>query len=106
MKQTGRKNAGLTFQVRDWPGGASHDGVLNFKPAPTLPGGMARTAPQVAPRTSAYGMRRGAIAFASRSVKTEGRFYVTVAVDATDTMRFRRLNEALADSGAKSPSTT
>ena len=49
-------------------------------------------------------MRR--ISPASRSLKTEGCFYITVAVDMTDTMRFRRLNEALAESGAKSLSTT
>lgn len=87
------------------PGGrVTRDDVLNFKPAPSLPGaGLARTAPKVVSADIPLSSMRQAIARVTVRSKTEApHFYVTVAVDMTDTMRFRqRLNEALAESGAR-----
>jgi pyruvate dehydrogenase E2 component (dihydrolipoamide acetyltransferase) len=87
------------------PGGRiTRDDVLNFKPAPPTPGaGTARTAPKVVSADIPLTSMRQAIARVTVRSKTEApHFYITVAVDMTDTMRFRqRLNEALAESGAR-----
>ena len=87
------------------PGGRiTRDDVLNYKPAPSLPSAaMARPAPKFVAQDIPLTSMRLAIARVTVRSKTEApHFYVTVAVDMTDTMKFRQhLNEALADSGAK-----
>ena len=87
------------------PGGRiTRDDVLNYKPAPSLPSSaMARLAPKVVAQDMPLTSMRQAIARVTVRSKTEApHFYVTVAVDMTDTMKFRQhLNEALADSGVK-----
>ncbi len=90
------------------PGGRiTRDDVLNFKPSPALPAmaamAAARPAPRVASQDVPLTSMRQAIARVTVRSKTEApHFYVTVAADMTDTVRFReRLNEALAESGIK-----
>jgi pyruvate dehydrogenase E2 component (dihydrolipoamide acetyltransferase) len=87
------------------PGGRiTRDDVLNYKPAPALPGASAsRTAAKFAAQDIPLSSMRQAIARVTVKSKTEApHFYVTVAVDMSDTMNFRQhLNEAIAESGAK-----
>ncbi len=87
------------------PGGRiTRDDVLNFRPAPSRPAAPAgRPAPAVVAHDIPLTSMRQAIARVTVRSKTEApHFYVTVAVDMTDTLRFRQhLNLALADSGAK-----
>ena len=87
------------------PGGRiTRDDVLNYKPAPSLPSSsINRPAPKVIAQDIPLTSMRQAIARVTVRSKTEApHFYVTVAVDMTDTMKFRQhLNEALAESGIK-----
>lgn len=87
------------------PGGRiTRDDVMNFKPAPSLPAaGVVRAAPKaVSPDTPLTSMRQAIARVTVRSKTEAPHFYITVAVDMTDTVRFRqRLNEALAESGCK-----
>ena len=87
------------------PGGRiTRDDVLNYKPAPSLPAAAtARTVPKIVAQDIPLTSMRQAIARVTVRSKTEApHFYVTAAMDMTDTMKFRqRLNEALAESGAK-----
>jgi pyruvate dehydrogenase E2 component (dihydrolipoamide acetyltransferase) len=88
------------------PGGrVTRDDVLNFRPSPALPSvpSAGRAAPAVVAADVPLTSMRQAIARVTVRSKTEApHFYVTAAIDMTDTMRFREhLNAALAELGAK-----